>query len=161
MSILAKTKPYTLPVERGDWPQLLADWRTLVPNNFTPWILTRFGELFMRQPDERIGMLQVSNFRYSVVAENATDFAEWLSDKDKMAEWFLAPLVRQLERSGRILAADQCYSFITPLGLGGELNEKNVMLIPIHEHFGLWGEVYDQIKDMPDGGTVVLRIKDR
>jgi hypothetical protein len=33
------------------------------------------------------------------------------------------------------------------------------MTIPIREHFGCWGEVFQQIKDMPDGSQVILTTK--
>ena len=111
----------------------------------------------MCHQDGKVGMLQVSSFRYDVVAKDKTDFQEWLVDPDKMAEWFLAPLVDRLEAAGRFLGPDQCYSFITPLGLGGALKAENVMTIPIREHFGCWGEVFRQIKDMPPGSEVILK----
>jgi len=113
--------------------------------------------VFLCHQDGRVGMLQVSGFRYDVVAKDKTDFQEWLVDPEKMAEWFLAPLVDRLEAAGRLLGPDRCYSFITPLGLGGALKTENVMTIPIREHFGCWGEVFRQIKDMPHGSEVILK----
>jgi hypothetical protein len=148
---------YVLPAGRADWSDLLANWQPLIPQQSSPWLLTKFGEVFFSQPDGKIGMLQVSGFQYRVIAKDKTDFREWLVDPDKMSEWFLAPLVDQLESSGRILGLDQCFSFITPLGLQGRLAADNVMIIPIREHFGCWGEVFQQIKDMPDGSQVILK----
>lgn len=150
---------YTLPIERSDWDALLANWSSLIPPESSPWLLSRFGELFFEQADGKIGMLQVSNFQYSVVATNKRDYEEWLVDPDKMSEWFLAPLVDQLVSTGKILKPDYCYSFTQALGLGGSLNAENVMTIPIREHFGLWGEVHRQIKDLPPGSQVILKFK--
>jgi len=31
------------------------------------------------------------------------------------------------------------------------------MTVPIREHFGMWGEVFRQIKDMPDGAEITLK----
>jgi hypothetical protein len=143
---LSDLEPYLLPVDRDDWPELLASWRELVPADSSPWLLSRFGELFLEQSDKRIGMLQVSGFRYCIVAENMQDFDEWLDDPDKRIEWFLAPLVDGLVLAGKRLLAGYCYSFITPLGLGGQLSEENVMMIPIREHFLCLGSVFQQIK---------------
>jgi hypothetical protein len=148
---------YTLPVSRDDWPDLLADWQPIIPPNSTPWLLTKFGEIFFIQPDQKIGMLQVSSFQYEVVAKNQTDFQEWLVDPDKLSEWFLAPLVDSMEAQGKKLEGDRCYSFITPLGLGGELKPENVMAIPVCEHFKCWGEVFRQIKDLPEGAQITLK----
>lgn len=150
---------YTLPIERSDWDSLLADWSSLFPCGSSRWLLSRFGELFFEQPDGKIGMLQVSDFQYSVIANDKKDFEEWLVDPDKMSEWFLAPLVDQLVEKGRTLKPDYCYSFKTALGLGGQINAENVMDIPIHEHFRLWGEVHRQIKNLPHGSQVVLKFK--
>ncbi|HLH57343.1 MAG TPA: T6SS immunity protein Tdi1 domain-containing protein [Verrucomicrobiae bacterium] len=148
---------YILPAARSDWTGLLTDWQPLIPPQSSPWLLTKFGEVFFCQPDGKIGMLQVSGFQYQVVAKDKTDFQEWLVDPDKMSEWFLAPLVDRLESAGRTLGSDQCFSFITPLGLQGRLAADNVMIIPIPEHFGCWGDVFRQIKDMPEGSQVVLK----
>ena len=148
---------YLLPVDRSDWPELLLDWQPLIPQHSSMWLLTKFGEIFFYQADGKIGMLQVSGFQYQVVARNKIDFREWLVDPDKMADWFLAPLVDHLEADGRHLQPEQCYSFKRPLGLGGALTIENVMAVPIREHFGMWGEVFRQIKDMPDGAEVILK----
>jgi hypothetical protein len=148
---------YILPVGRPDWTELLTDWQPLIPQQSLPWLLTKFGEAFFCQPDGKVGMLQVSGFQYQLVAKDKTDFQEWLVDPDKMADWFIAPLVDRLEAAGRHLQSEQCYSFIKPLALGGALTLENVMTIPIREHFCLWGEVFRQTKDVPDGGQVVLK----
>jgi hypothetical protein len=158
MRFLDIPQQYVLPVSRTDWAELLADWQPLLPPHASPWLLTKFGEVFFVQQDGRVGMLQVSGFQYQVVAKDQTDFEEWLADPDKMAEWFLATLVDRLEAAGRHLKPDQCYSFTTPLGLGGALTLENVMMIPIREHFRCWGEVFRQIKDVPDGGQVIFKI---
>jgi len=102
-------------------------------------------------------MLQVSAFKYEVVAQNETDFREWLADPDKMSEWFLTPLVDQLESSGRVLGPDECFSFITPLGLQGALSMDNVVPISIRKHFRGWGEVFCKIKDLPGGAEVIIK----
>jgi hypothetical protein len=158
MTPLDIPQQYILPISRADWAELFTDWQPLIPPHSTLWLLTKFGEVFFVQQDGRVGMLQVSGFQYQVVAKDKTDFQEWLADPDKMAEWFLAPLVDRLEAAGRHLQTEQCYSFTKPLGLGGALALENVMTIPIREHFGCWGEVFRQIKDVPEGGEVILKV---
>ena len=122
---------YILPPVRSDWSELLSDWQPLIPQSSSVWLLTKFGEIFFCDQDEKIGMLQVSAFQYQTVAKDKIDFQEWLVDPDKMSEWFLAPLVDQLESVGKCLQPEQCYSFIKPLGLGGTLTVENIMIVPI------------------------------
>jgi hypothetical protein len=149
---------YTLSANRPDWAELLEIWQSILPPQISPWLLTKFGEVFFCQSDGKIGMLQVSGFQYVVVAKDKTDFQEWLVDPEKMSDWFLAPLVDGLEGAGKHLQQEQCYSFITPLALGGTLTLENVMQIPIWEHFRCWGEVFRQVKDVPDGGHMILKV---
>jgi hypothetical protein len=155
---MTSIEQFTLPINRSDWDQLLTDWRPLIPEGARPWLPTKFGELFFVQPNDKIGMLQVSSFSYAVVANNETDCFESLVDPDKMTEWFLAPLLDAVQASGKSLDADRCYSFIKPLGLGGELKPENVMVIPVEEHFKCWGEVFRQIQDLPDSAEIQLKV---
>ena len=157
MSLPDIPSQYTLPVARPDWPLLLADWKPLLPEGFAPWLLTKFGELFISQPEGKIGMLQVSSFQYAVVAKDQRDFREWLVDPDKMSEWFLAPLVDRLEATGRLLGAEQCFSFVQALGLGGALSVENVTVLPVQSHFCGWGKTFRQVGSLPPGTEVVGR----
>jgi hypothetical protein len=158
MTLLDISQQYVLPISRADWEELFTDWQLLIPAHSTLWLLTKFGEVFFVQQDGQVGMLQVSGFQYQIVAKDKVDFQEWLADPDKMADWFLAPLVDRLEAAGRHLEPERCYSFTTPLGFGGALTPENVMTIPIREHFRCWGEVFRQIKDVPEGGVVILKV---
>jgi len=149
---------YVLPVVRPDWAELLADWQPLISGQLSPWLLTKFGELFFCQPDGKIGMLQISGFQYQIVAKDRSDFQKQLAHPDKMAYWFLVPFVDRLELAGKRLEPEKCFSFIRPLALGGELTVENVMIVPIREHFRCCGELFRQIKNMPDGGQVVIKV---
>jgi hypothetical protein len=148
---------YMLPVDRADWHELLAQW-TLLPKNVRPWLLTKFGELIVEQEDGAIGILQTSAATYSVIAKDATDFCEWLADPDKLAEWFLAPLVDRLEKAGRTLTPDRCYCFKQPLCLGGGFDDSNIGTIAVRESFLAYGELFRQIKDLPDGAQINIKI---
>jgi hypothetical protein len=142
-----------------DWRTLLLPWEPLIPENATPWILSKFGEVFVTQHDAAIGVLQVGSFAYKVVADDARGFTALLADANTLNDWFLVPLVAKLEGAGRALIPDYCYSFIQPPALGGAFVPENVMAIPIAEHFGCWGHVFQQIKDLPDGTQVILTTK--
>src|SRR6185437_7746742 len=69
---------YLLPAGRTDWAALLSGWQPLLPQQSSPWLLTKFGELFFSQSDGKIGMLQVSAFQYHILKDK-TDFQEWLA----------------------------------------------------------------------------------
>ncbi len=150
---------YSLPANRVDWNSLLQDWQPLIPRDATPWILTQFGDVLFKEDRGQIGMLDTGSFGYSVVAGSEIEFEELIQNRDNLSAWFLTPLVDSLRRAGTGIVGDRCYSFVTPPGFGGALEPANVMCVPVREHFGLWGSVYQQIKDLPPGAEVVLKVK--
>jgi hypothetical protein len=152
---------YTLPVARSDWSELLAEWQPILPQGSSPWLLTKLGELFFCHDDGKMGLLQVGGFQYQMAAIDKRDFQEWLVDPDKMSQWFLTPLVDPLAAVGKPLAPEFCCSFIWPPALGGALTVENVMVISIRAHFRCWGDIFRQMKDVPDGGQVILKVARR
>lgn len=146
MSPLELPQKYLLPASRTDWKELLEDWQPLLRPSSVVWQLTKFGDLIFAQEDGRIGMLQASDFRYEVIARDKIDFQEWLADPEKLADWYLAPLVDRLEANGMQLPDEHCYSFRTPVGLGGQRTIENVVCIPVRSHFQGLGKVFRQVK---------------
>jgi hypothetical protein len=59
-----------------------------------------------------------------------------------------------------VLAAGQCYAYTTPPVVGGEYRVENVWVAPWQEWFSLTADLFQQIKDLPDGATVSLKAVD-
>jgi hypothetical protein len=67
--------------------------------------------------------------------------------------------VDRLVEAGVLLEPGQCYSFVTPPILGGEYSVENTMVVPITEHLGLYGSYHEQLRDVPDGSKVVIKVE--
>jgi hypothetical protein len=50
-------------------------------------------------------------------------------------------------------------SFIIPPALGGQYTIENTAILSITEHYSVYASIHQQIKDLPDGTQVVLKIK--
>ena len=143
----------------NDWARLLSGWEWLLPPEFTVWLMNRYGDLFLILPDGSIHMLDVGGGSLTKLAESRDEFARIIDEDDNAADWLMIPLVDQLVAARRVLEPGQCYSFVTPPILGGEYSVENTMVVPILEHFGLYGSYHEQLRDVPDGSKVVIRIE--
>ena len=142
-----------------DWPTLLRDWSWLLPPVITVWIMNRFGDLFVVLDDGTVHMLDVGGGTLRKVAESRDDFANKLDEGDNANQWLMIPLIDELVASGVTLGEGQCYSYKQPPVLGGDYTVENTCVLPIPEHYGAYGSIHNQIKDLPDGTEVVINVK--
>jgi hypothetical protein len=66
---------------------------------------------------------------------------------------------RKLVEDGVLLKPGQCYSFLTPPVLGRDYTVANTVVLPITEHYGLYGSYREQLRDVPDGTKVVIKVQ--
>ena len=121
--------------------------------------MNKYGDLVLIDNDETIFFFDVGNGILERVADNKADFSEKLDAGDNANIWLMIPLIDQLIADGRLLTEGRCYSFLTPPVLGGEYNVKNTVMLPITEYYGVYASIHDQIKDLPDGAQVVIKVK--
>jgi hypothetical protein len=150
---------YIIDHENVDWPTVLADWAWLLPEELTVWLMNRYGDLFLVFNDDTVHLLDVGNGTIEQLAENRDEFALKIDEDDNVSNWLMVPLVDRLMEADKRLRADQCYSFIIPPILGGGYTVENTTILSITEHFGVYASMHQQIKDLPDGTQVVLKIK--
>ena len=141
-----------------DWPSLFAEWAWLVPKQFTVWLMNRFGDLFLVFDDGSVHMLDVGGGSLEQVANTRDDFQAKVDEDENANVWFMIPLVDQLLAAGMTLKKGECYSYKQPPVLGGDYTVENTCVLPIAEHYGAYGSIHNQIKDLPDGTQVVLNV---
>jgi hypothetical protein len=155
-----RLQDYLLAHEEFDWPRILADWRWLLPQGESAVLLmSRYGDLFLEFDEGGIHMLDVGNGSLEKVAESSPDFWRKINEAESANNWLMIPLVDQLVAAGNVLEPGRCYSFIIPPVLGGEYTVENTVTLKVQEHFGVYASIHDQIKELPDGAQVRLRVK--
>lgn len=142
-----------------DWAQVLSGWELLLPPEFTVWLMNRYGDLFLIMPDGSVHMLDLGDGSLTRLADNRDDFAGIIDEDDNADDWLMIPLVDELVEAGVLLEPGHCYSFVTPPILGGEYTVENTMVVPIKEHNGLYGSYHEQLRGVPDGTKVVLKVQ--
>lgn len=153
---------YLLPTDGLDWSRLFASWTWLIPpgTGVQPWLMSRFGDLFWFDADDRVNWLNVTDGTNEIVAESEDDFLEQLDDEETLAEWLLVGLVDELQEAGVSLEAGQCHGFrVLPI-LGGEYDAENVHTGSLEAYWASCGEVHRQIEELPDGASIEIDVPD-
>jgi hypothetical protein len=139
--------PVTLP-GAGD---PLDSWRWRTGLDAAPWLVTALGDVFVRASDGRISFLDTYVGQLSEAAAANTDWTRALHTPGNLDRWFDPSLVSALRQRGLTLGAEQCYSPIEPLILGGNMGPENFEVIHWRVHIGLMGRMHQQVKDGPAG----------
>jgi hypothetical protein len=143
-----------------DWQKALVPWGWLLPPEVTVWLVNRFGDLFIVFEDGAVQRLDVALGLLKVVATNRDEFCHRIDTPRVADDWLMIPLVDALVESGVTLGPGQCYGFRTPPVLGGEYVIANIVPIPATEYISYCGDLHHQIKNLPDGAQVRIRVID-
>lgn len=155
-----KVEDYLINHREFDWATILADWAWLLPEDeFTVWLMNRYGDLFLVFDDDTVHMLDVGNGTLDKLADNRDQFCQRIDERDNANNWLMIPLVDELVEIGKPLEPERCYSLIIPPALGGEYTVENTATLNFTEHYGVYASIHDQIKDLPAGAKVRLRVK--
>jgi Domain of unknown function (DUF1851) len=142
-----------------DWAELLSGWGWLVPAEFAVWLMNRFGDLFLILPDGSVHMLDVGAGSLTKMAESREEFSKLINEAGNADDWLMIPLVDRVMAAGMHLQPGQCYSLLIPPILGGDYTTENMVILPIFEHFGVYGSYHEQLRDVSDGTQVVIKVK--
>ena len=150
---------YLIDDSHVDWPNVLSPWSWLLPEELTVWLMNRFGDLFIVLDDGSVQMFDVGCGTLEYVVESRDAFRQAIDQGDNASQWLLIPLVDELVAAGKTLEPGQCYGYLLSPVLGGDYTVANTIVLPIHEHYGVNASLHEQIKDLPDGTPVRIKIE--
>jgi hypothetical protein len=156
-------KEITLELESVDWQRVLTDWAWLLEDHLelNVWFLTRFADLFVYLDDDSVWRLDTGAGTFECIASNRRAFADLMDVSENVELWFMPRLIEELESQEKWLQPGQCYGFITPTGFreGGYVPE-NVKMVDIGAYFKAMGNLWERLKDVPDGQRVKLQLNE-
>jgi hypothetical protein len=91
------------------------------------------------------------------VADNLQQYEQYLTDENKVDNWFLPLLVEQLLNAGKTLRENEVYSFKKLPVIGGEFSVDNIEPTDMSVHFAFSGQISEQIRNLPDGTKVTIK----
>ena len=152
---------YIIDQEGLDWSNLLSEWTWLLPDTFTPWIVNRLGDIVVVNENETISFFDIGAGSFQQIADSRETFIRLIDEADNANHWLAIPLVNRLVQAGMILKPKTVYGFKIPPMLGGKYDIENLEITDISVHYGLLGDLYGQMKDVPDGSKVTVKITNR
>jgi len=148
--------PEHLTIKTGGLPfeSLLSDWRWLVQPDFTPVLMTAFGDLFLRDEAGRIHFLDLMSGEFKPVAASQEEFDRLCDDREQRRSWFIGSLLMEVRKLRGGLAVGECYSCKTPLSLGGRLEADNFERTDLEVHYSILGQLHQQTRHLPPGTKI-------
>ena len=153
-----KPNKITIDIHNLDWSILLNDWSWLLTKSYSPILVTAFGDMFLRDESGRVDFLDLISGKLKHVADSVEEMQQLINVKENQAEWLMTEVFATLQAQGVYFAEGQCYSFIKPPVLGGQLEPDNIEVTDIYTHVSLAGQIHQQVKDLP-AGTKITDIK--
>jgi len=147
---------YFLPEAADDTD--LSAWSSILPTPARALRTSLFGDAFVVDGEGAVHMLQRAACTANHIAPSEEEF--WRAVGDDIHGWQLRPLADDCRRAGRVLADGQCYAFTTPPVLGGGYTVENVWVASWNEWFSFTADLFQQIKNLPDGATVSFKVVD-
>jgi len=106
-----------------------------------------------------VHLLHVCDGSIEKVAESRENFRRLVDEDNNGNDWFMIPFIDKLVGAGKLLKKGRCYSFVLPPVLGGEYTVENTCDLNVEEHFSVYASIHHQIKDLPDGTRVRLKVE--
>lgn len=119
-----------------------------------------FGNLMIRDRDGRYWRLCPEDVYCEVVAENREELNALSRDQEFLSDWYMEALVTQARQTLGPLPEGRKYHLVIPGALGGEYAISNIKTAPFEELIRFSGDIGRQIKNLPEGVQVELKVVD-
>ena len=117
-----------------------------------------FGNVIFKQQDHSYWRLIPEECECSQIAADDQAYERLVADAEFNIDWGMLRLV-QLAREGLgPLESHYCYYLMVPAVLGGRYETENIRSAPLLEIIEYSGELAKQIKDLPDGAEIELKV---
>ena len=145
---------YFLPAQANEAD--LFCWSPILPTPVRAIQTNLFGDAFVLVRDGTVHMLERASHSARRIAVSEEEFCREIQDDTH--DWQLRRLADECRLAGKVLADGECYAFTTLPVLGGGYTVENVWIARWEEWFSFTADVFQQIKDLPDGATVRLNV---
>ena len=119
-----------------------------------------FGNLMIKDSQGKYWRLCPEGGYCEVIANNREELDCLSTDQEFLEDWYMQALVEQAQEHLGALIDDRKYCLVTPGILGGEYSIPNIKMAPLAELIRFSGDLANQIKDLPDGAQIQLKVAD-
>ena len=117
-----------------------------------------FGNLILKDSKERFWRLCPEDVYCKIIAESTEDYNELVKDKEFNEDWFMESIVSEAKNRLGSLKDGYKYYLVIPGVLNGDYGGDNIQSVPFYEVIRYSGDIGRQIKDLPEGSKVDLKV---
>lgn len=121
-------------------------------------IENEFGNLILRDSDNRFWRLCPEDVYCEVVAESIDGYNSLIKSDEFLEDWFMSAMVQDAKSRLGQLEPGYKFHMVIPGVLGGEYGGSNIKAVPLVEIIRFSGDVGKQIKELPDGAQIQLKV---
>jgi hypothetical protein len=119
-----------------------------------------FGNLIVKDVNAKYWRICPEDVYCKVVANNREELDNLSRDQEFLADWYMTALVEQAKEHVGPLTDGRKYCLVIPGVLGGAYDVSNIKSVPLVELIRLSGDIGRQIRDLPDGAEIQLKVVD-
>ena len=119
-----------------------------------------FGNLMIKDIEGRYWRLCPEEVYCEIIAQNREELDKLSSDQEFLEDWYMHALVGIAKEHLGPLTDGRKYCLAIPGVMGGEYDISNIKTVPLIELVRFSGDIANQIKDLPDGAQVQLKVVD-
>ncbi len=133
-------------------------WVGIIPDEIVSE--NKFGNLIIKDNQNRFWRLCPEDVYCEIVANSIDDYNKLIHDNEFLEDWHMASMVEEAEQMLGTLKDNFKYHMVIPGVLGGEYGGKNIKSAPLIELIRFSGDLGKQIKDLPEGSNIELKLVD-
>ena len=133
-------------------------WAGLVPEEIVGE--NEFGNLIVRDVNGVYWRICPEDVYCEIIAKSREELDSLSTDPEFLKDWYMRSLVEIARSKLGDLKDGYKYCLAIPGVLGGSYDGDNINTVPLDELIALSGDIGQQLKDLPDGSQVKLKVVD-
>jgi len=117
-----------------------------------------FGNLMIKDINGKYWRLCPEDVYCKIVANDRNELDELSINQEFLSDWYMQALSEQAKEKYGPLHDGRKYYMVIPGVLGGEYGIDNIKTAPLEEIIRLSGDIGHQIKELPDGAQVQIKV---
>jgi len=117
-----------------------------------------FGNLILKDSKDKFWRMCPEDVYCEIIANSIEEYNELVKDLDFNEDWFMESIVAEAKKRLGPLKEGYKYYLVIPGILGGEYSGSNIQSVPFYEVIRYSGDIGLQVKDLPDGAEVNLKV---
>ena len=119
-----------------------------------------FGNLLVVDDAGKYWRICPEELSCEVVSDNAAEFSSLVKSEEFQIDWEMSRIVKLAQASLGKIPNGRAFYLVIPGIFGGAYDETNIKSVPLEELISFSGYWAEEIKDLPDGAQIKLRIID-